>query len=80
MMRPISRIPKTDSSHSLAELFQIEQIQNRDAADAMTELVSHSKGNPYHINCCLDWAMEIRDSLGIDWGTAIEFAMRMYFG
>ena len=78
MMRPINRIPL--NGNSLSAIVEMESGNGEpDADEAMRELTSHSQ-NPDHLECTMDWAMQIRSELGLDWGTAIDIAMTLYFG
>ncbi len=76
-MTPINRIPKEE--FSLEQIVSAE-MGNRSLPEVFLELHTHSKGNAEHISCCMDWAMEIRDRMGIEWGNAIDVAMTLYFG
>lgn len=82
MIKPIHRIPLEIDSPPLHQIVQgeLEGKDQRNAAQCMIELVAHSKGNEEHILVTLDWAMQIRESMGMDWGNAIDAAMTLYFG
>jgi hypothetical protein len=47
--------------------------------DALAQLVDHT-GDQQAINTTLDWAMQLRDETGRDWGECISTAMTMFFG
>lgn len=49
------------------------------AGDSLAQLIDHD-GNQETLGCCLDWAMQIRAELGIDWGEAIQAAMILFYG
>lgn len=81
MMTPINRIPQLDSELPLNALIAGEmKNDNPEIGDMLRELADHARGNQEHLSCTMDWAMQIRDELGIDWGNAIEVAMTLYFG
>lgn len=82
-MTPIHRIPKGDSEYTLAKTVSLE-IQNLGyegitTGDSLAQLIDHD-GNEDTLSCCMDWAMEIRDSLGISWGESIQAAMILFYG
>lgn len=83
MMRPISRIPLEIDSPPLHTIVHGELqslgIGNSEVGNSMGELLSHCEDSE-SLNDCMDWAMQIRSELGIDWGSAIEAAMILYFG
>lgn len=83
-MRPINRIPLEIDSPPLHTIVHGELNSlgsgNSDAANSIGELLSHSGGDSESINACMDWAMQIRSEMGIDWGSAVEAAMVLYFG
>ena len=77
-MTPINRIPLA----GMTEQGMIDSEGNRgsiEAGDALTALIDHT-GDQDAISCTLDWAMQLRDRTGCDWGTAIDIAMVAYFG
>jgi hypothetical protein len=79
MMTPIHRIPMEGDSPSLAKMVEDETPGTYTAISQLTELIVHSQSDD-HLTCALDWAMQIRSELGIDWGTAIRAAAVLYFG
>ena len=83
MMRPISRIPLEIDSPPLHAIVrgELNSLGGKpDASNSLAELVSHCEGDNEHLQNCMDWAMQIRAELGIDWGSSIEAAMILYFG
>jgi hypothetical protein len=84
MMRPIARIPLEIDSPPLHTIVHGELKSlgagESNPSNSMGELLSHCDGNDEHLQLCMDWAMQIRSEMGIDWGSAIEAAMVLYFG
>lgn len=82
MMRPIPRIPTNGTPIAVTVHSELESlgIGNSNASNSLAELLSHCDGDNDHLQNCMDWAMQIRAELGIDWGSAIEAAMILYFG
>ena len=80
-MTPINRIPLEADSPALHEIVMGE-LRNRSVIsleEQVEALITHS-ADDIHISCTLDWAMQIRAELGIDWSSAIDAAMVLYFG
>jgi len=79
-MRPINRIPLEADAPPLHAIVKGEL--GTDTPSALNELVAliHYSKDDDSINTTLDWAMQIRDELGIDWASAIRVAGIMYYG
>ena len=83
MMTPINRIPLDATLMPSLEALVQRELEGRDTralGDLMIELADHAAGNETHISITLDWAMEIRDRMGISWAECIDAAMILYFG
>lgn len=83
MMHPIARIPLEIESPPLHSIVhgELNSLGGKpDPASSLEELISAANGDPDPIQDCLDWAMQIRSEMGIDWGSSIEAAMILYFG
>ena len=83
MMRPIIRIPMEIDSPPLHQTVhgELNSLGGKpDVGSSLSELIQHSDGDSDSINSVLDWAMQIRSEMGIDWGSAVEAAMILYFG
>jgi hypothetical protein len=82
-MTPINRIPQGDSDLTLAKLVshELSNLGRGDSpiGDMLAQLIDHD-GNQDSLSCCMDWAMQIRAELGIDWGSAIDAAMILFYG
>lgn len=84
-MKPIHRIPQLDSEGTLAQTVsgELKTMPPRPDFSITSELIAgiHYNGdNEEHLECWLDWAMQIRSELGIDWGTALKIASILYYG
>lgn len=66
-------------SPSLAKMVEDETPGSYTAIAQLAELIEHSQSDQ-HLTCALDWAMQIRSELGIDWGSSIRAASVLYFG
>lgn len=75
-MTPIHRIP-LNADTTLTQIIESEG-PHACADDVMIEMTEHSAG--MHTEVTMDWAAQIRDETGMDWGTCISTAMTMYFG
>lgn len=81
-MTPIHRIPKGDSEQTLAMTVYGElgaKGMPVSLAEILEAMHSHTL-DENHLSITLDWAMEIRNSLGISWSESIDAAMTLYFG
>jgi hypothetical protein len=76
-MTPIHRIPR-DGDTTLTQTIDTEGPHPM-PGDALAHLVDHT-GDQQAINTTLDWAMQLRDETGRDWGECISTAMTMFFG
>lgn len=74
---PIYRIPR-DPEVSLQEIINAE-APHLNIENSMTALHDHCD-DENSLSITLDWAAQLRDETGCDWGTAIDTAMTMYFG
>jgi hypothetical protein len=90
-MRPIHRIPQLDNEgKTLASIVQGElggmppMAHPAISAELLAALHYSGPGNPEKqeefLECFLDWAMQIRSELGIDWGMALKAASILYYG
>lgn len=79
-MTPIHRLPR-DSEVSLVESIADEKIENTPIRIALSMLILRDEGeDSTHLSITLDWAAQIRDETGFDWGTCIRYAQIAYFG
>jgi hypothetical protein len=80
---PIHRIPLEADSPALHAIVKGElnslNLNDIPVGDSLAQLIDHD-GNADSLNCCMDWAMQIRAELGIDWGAAIQAAMVLFYG
>jgi len=82
MMTPIHKIPQMDSEKSLARIVEgelrtsggIENVQGE-----LLKLIDHD-GNEESFSCMMDWAMQIRNHLGISWAESIYAASILFYG
>ena len=83
MMRPINRIPMEIDSPPLHTIVHGELKNTFRAASLSAELqfqIDHTDEDSEHFECMMDWAMQIRSELGIDWQSAIRAASILFFG
>ena len=78
-MQAIARIPLDAETPNIATLVENREF-DAEIGDKLRELADHAAGNQMHLSNCMDWAMQIRDNLGITWGECIDAAMTLYFG
>lgn len=77
---PINRIPLDEYTEmQLINSETRKETSFLSPGDALTVLIDHT-GDQTHISLTLDWAMQLRERTGQDWGTCIEVAMTLYFG
>lgn len=77
-MTPINRIPlagMTEQGMIDSETASVEW----EIGDALAALIDHT-GDQNALSITLDWAMQLRERAGCDWGTAIRVGMIAYFG
>lgn len=80
-MQPINRIPLEAESPTLHAIVQGE-LRNRaviSLSEQLESLFTHDDSEK-GLECTLDWAMQIRSELGIDWSSAIDAAMTLFYG
>lgn len=77
MMHPISRMPLEDMTEM--QIINIEAVGEYSIPEAMAILLEHSQ-NSTDLSFTLDWAMQLRDRTGQDWGTCIRVAMIAFYG
>jgi hypothetical protein len=79
MITPIHRIPLDEYTEMQLINSETRETPFSEPGDALTVLIDHT-GDQNHISLTLDWAMQLREKTGQDWGTCIEVAMTLYFG
>lgn len=78
MITPINRIPLENMTEG--ELMNSEPTdQPYSPEDGLVALLDHDD-NPVSLSITLDWAMQLRDRTGRDWGECIRVAMIAYYG
>ena len=81
-MKGIRRIPKDGTPLESMISAEWENATSPDTEDIgfwMMELLEHDSDNT-RIATCMDWAMEIRETQGIEWAESIRLAMIFYYG
>ena len=80
-MTPIHRIPQGDSGMTLATIVSMElgNCPKLSTQAILQDLIAHDSDND-SFGVMMDWAMQIRDSLGISWGESIHAASILYYG
>lgn len=80
MITPIHRIPQINDGHSLIETILAEMTESpSDTHESLIGLSDHCSEES-HLECTMDWAMQIRAEYGIPWGECIRIASILYFG
>jgi serine/threonine protein phosphatase PrpC len=78
-MTPIHRIPVDGNSVAALVSAEIHDNVIADFATQMRDTLTHNDSNDAN-TVMMDWAMQIRSELGIDWATCIYVASVLYYG
>lgn len=81
MMKPIHKIPMMDSEFTLAQIVNMELIDDGNGfftQNVLTDLIDHDETDGFDV--MMDWAMQIRSELGIGWGESLRAASVLYYG
>ncbi len=77
---PIYRIPLEDMTEGQMINAEVDAGQTFGSIESeITQLIDHSD-DENALSVTLDWAMQIRNRTGQDWGTCIRVASTAYFG
>ena len=80
-MTPIHRIPRMDSALPLSAIIaaELQNCPKLSTQGILEDLIRHdSDENSFGI--MMDWAMQIRETLGISWGESLHAASILYYG
>jgi hypothetical protein len=77
-MTPIHRIPR-DSPETLTELIDLEGPHDKGIRATLYDAADHDSKDD-SLGIMLDWAMQLRDETGRDWGQCISTAMTLFYG
>jgi hypothetical protein len=64
---------------TLSQIVNAERIGHIDIKDSIIDCFSHDETET-HLSIMLDWAMQIRNDLGIEWGECIRISSILYYG
>lgn len=81
-MTPIARIPFEADSPPLHTIVkgELDSLgRYRGIAQALEDAITHDQKED-SLSVMLDWAMQIRNEMGISWGESIDAAMILFYG
>lgn len=80
-MTPIHKIPTDNSTLTLAGIVNEELGMHGgwDIPEAFLNSLAHDRKED-SLSCMMDWAMQIRQEMGISWGECIRAASILYYG
>jgi hypothetical protein len=84
-IKGIMRIPTEENSLESIVMTELNSLRNSPPAPhedihwQLMELLQHDKDDSA-IATCLDWAMQIRERMGLSWAISVEIAMILYYG